>query len=236
MLKERKTDNFSMRIYLETIESVVGRHGLKSILNYAHLQKYIDNFPPLNTNLEIPLEDLQYLCRSLLELFGKRGIRSLQKHIGRQIIIRSLEKRSIFVKGLFLLRFLIPESLRMKGALHEFVRIIRVKYPPVSTRKKDYIQLKEEKDFFVFIHYNNWESEDIISPSPVCHVTVGALEAFVEWVTGHVYEVKEIECRAMGHPADVFAISKSYTQPEKWVDFHSEQHHNVFILHDKTIR
>lgn len=210
MLKGRKTDNFSMRIYLETIESIVGPHGLKSILNYAHLQKYIDNFPPLDNNLEVSLEDLQYLCRSLLELFGKRGIRSLQLQVGREIIKKSLETRSFFVKKLFLFRFLIPESLRMKGALHKLVHTIRVRYPPEPATKKTYITLQEEKDFFLIIHKNNWESEDIASPSPVCHVTVGALETFVEWVCGHVYPVKEIECRAMGHPADVFQISKSY--------------------------
>jgi predicted hydrocarbon binding protein len=224
-----------MRIYLETIESIVGHHGLKSILNYAHLQKYIDNFPPLNTKLEIPLRDLQYLCRSLLELFGKRGIRSLQKQVGKQIIKRSLEKRSRLVKGLFLLRYLIPESLRMKGALHKLVHTIKAKYPPVSTSTKDYIQIKEEKDFFVIIHYNNWESEDIMSPSPVCHVTVGAFEAFVEWVTGHVYEVREIECRAMGDPTDVFIISKAYTEPGNRV-FQYEQMHKVYNFHDKIIR
>jgi hypothetical protein len=33
MPDERKTDNFSMKVFLETIENIVGVNGLKSVLN-----------------------------------------------------------------------------------------------------------------------------------------------------------------------------------------------------------
>ncbi|MGC1120351.1 MAG: 4-vinyl reductase [Candidatus Methanofastidiosia archaeon] len=213
MLKGRKTDNSSMRVYLETIESIVGHHGLKSVLNYAHLEKYIDNFPPPNNQIDIPLEDLQNLCRSLLELFGKKGIRSLQLRVGREIIRRSLEKRSCIVKLLLLLRLLPSEHSQVKRALNGLMRAVEKSYPC----KRDILQgaqleLREDEDYFFIIYRGNWESEDVLSSLPVCHVTVGAIGAFLEWATGHVYEVKEIECKAMGHPADVFRISKMHEE------------------------
>lgn len=54
MIEGRKIDNFTMRIYLETIQSIVGPNGLKSILNYDHLEQYIDNIPPDNDKVEVP--------------------------------------------------------------------------------------------------------------------------------------------------------------------------------------
>ena len=213
MLKGRKTDNFSMRIYLDTIESIVGHHGLRSVLNYAHLEKYIDNFPPLNNHVEIPLEDLQNLCRSLLELFGKKGIRSLQLRVGRLIIDRSLKKLPIPIKIAVLVRFLYPKHAKMKIALEKLMESFERRYPvedDISQGPR--LSLKEEEDCFIISVRENWESDDIMSVSPVCHITVGAIGAFVKWATKHAHEVKEIECRAMGHPADVFKISKSYTE------------------------
>ncbi|MBU7018950.1 MAG: hypothetical protein HXS44_15685 [Theionarchaea archaeon] len=209
MLKERKTDNFSMRIYLETIQSIVGAHGLKSVLNYAHLEKYIDNFPPLDGSLEIPLGDLQDLYRSLLELFGQKGIRSLQMQVGEQIIRKSLETHPWFIRLLVPLRFLAPERSRLKIGLKFLIWNVNRRYPPSYDSQESRLELKEE-DCFVIIFRDNWESEDVLSQSPVCHATVGSVKMFAEWTTGHFYDVKEVECRAMGHPADVFEISKSY--------------------------
>lgn len=129
MLEGRKTDNFSMRVFLETIENIVGSHGLKSVLNYAHLEKYIENFPPSNYRVEIPLEDLQNLCRSLLELFGRKGIRSLQLRVGRQIIGRSLKKHPLLLKMILPIRFLVPEPRRTWIGLHKLIKAVEKSYP-----------------------------------------------------------------------------------------------------------
>ena len=212
MLKGRKTDNFSMRVYLETIQDIVGTHGLKSVLNYAHLETYIDNFPPSNSNVEIPLEDLQHLCRSLLELFGQRGIRSLQMQVGQQIILKSLEKQPWIMKVILPVRFLIPERRRLRFGLKKLIEAVERKYPPSDELQGPELNLEEGKDGFVIIYGNNWESEDVLSQSPVCHSTVGSIKGFAEWTTGHAYDVREVECRAIGHPADVFEISKAHEE------------------------
>jgi hypothetical protein len=212
MLKGRKTDNFSMRVYLETIQSIVGTHGLKSVLNYAHLETYIDNFPPLNNRLEIPLEDLQHLFHSLLELFGQRGIRSLQMQVGQQIIIKSLEKQSWIIKLMLPVRFLVPERRRLRIGLKKLIEAVEKRYPPSDDLQGPQLKLEEGKDGFVIIYGNNWESEDVLSQSPVCHSTAGSIKGFAEWTTGHAYNVREVECRALGNPADVFEISKAYEE------------------------
>ena len=215
MLKGRKTNNFSMRVYLETIQSIVGTHGLKSVLNYANLERYSENFPPFNYRTEIPLEDLQNLCRSLLELFGQRGIRSLQMLVGQEIIFKSLESYPLIIKLILSVRLLVPERKRLWIGLKVLIRAVKKMYPSSDDSQGPRLELKEEGENFVIIYRDNWESEDVFSQSPVCHSTVGSLKAFVEWTTRHSYDVRETECRAMGHPADVFIISKSHQKGER---------------------
>ncbi len=69
-------------------------------------------------------------------------------------------------------------------------------------------ELREEEDCFLLIEKDWMESEGITSETPVCTVTVCMLQALIEWITGYEYEIEEIQCRAMGHSADVFRISK----------------------------
>ena len=207
MDEERRTENFVMRIYLETVQSIVGVNGLRSILNYGHLEKYIDSFPPNNDNLEIPLEELRALFLSLYELFGGKGVRGLQLRVGRENARIGIEGRSSLAKPLKMAARLVPETKRMRLLLEKFVE----QSNQIYTWKLDKlpVELQEEQDYFLITHKDRFESEGIASEMPVCNVLVGNLQYAIEWITGHEHEVEEIECRAMGCPTDVFRISKA---------------------------
>jgi predicted hydrocarbon binding protein len=69
-------------------------------------------------------------------------------------------------------------------------------------------ELREGEDCFFLIEKDWVESEGKSSEMPVCVLTVGMIQQVLEWITGKEYAVEEIECRAMGYPADVFKISK----------------------------
>ena len=201
-----------MRIYLETIQHIVGYNGLKSVLNHAHLGKYIDNFPPDNDEMEVPLEDLKIMCHSLLEIFGPRGARSLQLLIGQENVRRGLQKRPHIAKALRIACRLVPETKKMRFALEKLIETSRQRYTSKIYEPHERIELREEEDYFIIIEREGWESEDVISQTPVCDINVGIIGALMEWATGHPHEVKEVECRAMGHPCDVFRITKSHTE------------------------
>lgn len=204
MSEGKKTDNFTMKAFLETIQNIVGPNGLKSILNYAHLKKYIDNFPPDNEELEIPLKDLQGLYYSLIELFGSKGARSLQLRVGRGNVQRGFDRRPKTMKAIQLAARLLPETKKIRLVLERLIEYDKKAY----AQAEDLIELQEEGDYFLIIHRDRFESEGVISQTPVCGDFVGTIEALVEWITGHPHKVEEIECRAMGHPADVFKIAK----------------------------
>lgn len=203
----RKTENFVMRIYLETIQNIVGVNGLKSILNYSHLEKYNESFPPNNAELAIPLEELRALFYSLYELFGSKGVRGLQLRVGRENARIGIEGRSAIAKPLKAAARLVPEEKKMRLLLKKTVEQSKEIY--TWNLDKPPVELLEEDDCFLIIHRDRFESEEIISNTPVCNVFVGNLQYAIEWITGHPHEVEEIECRAIGDPADVFRISKA---------------------------
>jgi predicted hydrocarbon binding protein len=207
MTDQMNIANGVMRASLEGIQDIVGENGLKSILNYSHLGKYIDSFPPNNEELEIPLEDLHTLYLSLKELFGSRGASSIQLRVGRENARRALENRPAMAKSIKVATRLIPEKKKMNLVLQKFAEDVQKNIP--SKSDTPYVDVKEEDDCFLLINKTNFESEDITSETSVCNVSVGMLQYIMEWVTGHPHHVEEIECRAMGHPADVFRITKA---------------------------
>jgi predicted hydrocarbon binding protein len=208
MSEDRKTDNFTMRITLETLETIIGNNGLKSILNHSGLYLYIDNFPPDDDMLEIPLDDIHSLHSSLRELFGNNGVRSLQLQIGQEICRIGLEKRTGIVRALRLGAKLLPESQKMRMTLEKYMEQAETRQPPSNGTSR--FMLHEYDDFFELTDRDYHMSRGITSEWPVCNDIVGTLFYLMKWVTGHSHEVEEIKCRAMGHPADVFRIYKHY--------------------------
>lgn len=207
MSEKRKTDNLTMRIWLETIENIVGSNGLKSILNYAGLQKYIDSYPPENNEQDIPVEDTKTLYLSLFELFGEKGARGLQIRAGREFIRIAREKLPEVVNALEDKIRPLPELEKMRVGLEIFKESFEQHY--TSTLDVPRIEIQEEDDYFLLIERDNPVSHASTSEKPMCFTYVGMLQYQMEVLTGHLHTVKEIECKAMGHPADVFKISKA---------------------------
>ncbi|MBU7043526.1 MAG: hypothetical protein HXS47_08020 [Theionarchaea archaeon] len=206
MLKERKTDNFSMRITLETLETILGRNGLRSVLNHSHLPFYIDNYPPDNDELEIPLSHIHSLHSSLTELFGRKGVRSLQLHIGQEICRIGIERRSSIVRALKIGTKILSESQRMRMALEKYMEQAEKRQPTPNGTPR--FQLHEEADYFELIDTDYHMGKGVQSEWPVCNDIVGTLSYLLTWVSGHSHEIKEVRCQAMGDPADVFRIYK----------------------------
>ncbi|MBU6997959.1 MAG: hypothetical protein HXS41_11970 [Theionarchaea archaeon] len=206
MSERNQVDNTLMRVYLDTIQNILGSQGLNSVLNYGGLEKYINNLPPDNDELEIPREDLRKLHQSLIDLFGEKGARGILLRIGRGMTFTFLEKRPAVVKSMKLAIKLLPEVRQMRLSLERFAEESDRRIP--SLKGIPHIELREEKDYFLFIDEDSYTSEGIVSENPSCHVYVGNLETSLEWITGHAHKVEEIQCKARGDPADVFRIWK----------------------------
>ena len=203
----KKIDNATMRIFLHVIQDVVGFCGLKSILNYTNLQKYIKNFPPDNNELEISVEELQSLHSSLYELFGQKGAHILQFRAGREFMRFTFGKCSDIMESVRVAARPLPEREKIYIMLEFFAKQAahKFRYPPDISL----IEILEDDSTFLYIDKVWFESDSILSDTPVCNFFAGMLHYGVEWMTGHRYRVKEVACKAMGDHANVFEVSKT---------------------------
>jgi predicted hydrocarbon binding protein len=200
--KDMKCGNIEMRIWLETVQNVIGHNGLNAVLNHGNLNQYIDNFPPADYEMQIAAEEISDLFSSLYEVFGQKGSYSLLLRIGRERARIGIEKYNKgMMKALLVAARLVPETTKMRLSLERLVGEQNQVFP-------DSMDLHETDQFFVLTYRENFESEKITSESPVCGATLGSLQYGMEWITGHPHKVEEVECRAMGQPADVFRIWK----------------------------
>ncbi len=206
-MAEKRTENFHMRLWMETLQNIVGPNGLNAILNHAHLQKYTNSPPPGNDEKEIPLEDVKNLRLSLIDLFGSRGAWGLQLRVGREISRVFIERRSGVTKALQVAAKLLPETKKIRITLERYIE--QAGKMTSSSSDTPRFELQEEEDYFLLIDRDRYESEGITSETPVCGIIVGTFQAMMEWITDHPHKVEEIECRATGHTADVFRIWKT---------------------------
>ncbi|KYK34242.1 MAG: hypothetical protein AYK19_12485 [Theionarchaea archaeon DG-70-1] len=95
---------------------------------------------------------------------------------------------------------LIPEAKRLPIVLKSYVEECVPQF-----------ELQEEDGYFLLISRDCPLSQGITSKTPTCGEIASALEYCVEWITGQKHEVKEIECKATGHPADVFMVEEAAT-------------------------
>lgn len=209
-MTERKIDNFTMRMWLETIGNTLGSNGLKSVLNYSNIGKYIDNFPPNDEVLHIPVDDVRSLFNTIREMFGKKGAHALQIRVGREAVRIGQDKYNpAITKALQLSARILPEHKRMRLILEKYARDHEKRFH--SNNDGTCVEVQETDTYFLFMDRRWVESEGVTSGEPVCGIAVGILQYLMEWITGHAHHVEEIECRAMGHQADVFKISKAST-------------------------
>jgi predicted hydrocarbon binding protein len=201
MVEEKKVANLSMKLWLEAIQAVIGINELESVLSYAHLEKYIGNFPPGDHEMRIPLEDLRNLLLSLYEVAGGRDTHDLQLHIGRERARISVRTQPELAGIVHTAACSVPERKRMRMALEKIKDETERMY-------KTHIELREEDSSFLCINRSNFESEEVISTIPVCGAFAGILQYTIEQVTENLYHVEEVECRALGHRADVFKIKR----------------------------
>ena len=201
MVEGKKVANLSMKLWLEAIQAVIGIKELESVLSYAHLEKYINNFPPDDHEMQTPLEDLRTLLLSLYEVEGGRHTHDLQLHVGRERARMSVRAQPELAGIIHTAICSVPEHKRMRMALEKIKEETERMY-------KTHIELREEESCILCINRSNFESEEVISTIPVCGAFVGILQYVIEQVTENPYQVEEVECRALGHPADVFKITR----------------------------
>jgi len=202
MTHDMSVPNSLLYVILITLEDLMGKNGLVSILNLSGMSKYKDNYPPNNDEQGSMASDISRLISGVIDLVGKDGAKALLRKAGQQGFKLALEE-SPELLNLF--------GLELKKMASDRERIAAVlgamTFETNSMFEEGHQSIVEVEDGFE-VHINNCEWCLTLEgfTYPICFAETGLEEAMIEWATGKRYPVEEIACRAAGAEKCVFHI------------------------------
>lgn len=192
-MEDRYISNMTFRVVLLGIAEIIGQNGLKTILNYANLRKYVDELPPNDHEINRCLASEVALADSgVAEIFGKNGGAAILFQVGRMQAKWGLEENPDTVKaarGIF--------AGKSEDEIAQTALTLAAGVVAAETQCKAWVEA-DGADYLYHIDENT-HSFGITSDTPVCHVTSGFVTGIVQWATGqHDWIGKEEHCMAQG--------------------------------------
>ena len=87
---ERYYPNRIGRLFLLSLEDVMGRNGVSALLNMAGLRERVNNYPSNDLRREYSFAELSRTCQALETMYGQRGARGMELRAGRVAFSLSL--------------------------------------------------------------------------------------------------------------------------------------------------
>jgi predicted hydrocarbon binding protein len=204
MPDDRMMPNDALRILFLAIEEVMGPDGMKAALRGGKLDRYIDNYPPKNLNLEVKFSEYGAVEQAVEDFYGPRGARAMLLRVGRTTFNYGIKEQSavLGLAGQALKLMPLPTTAKMKLLLDQMISAVNktVNQPAV---------LEENADSFIWVVSHCMCLYRPRHSSPACFVTLGALTEATKWLTDKQFPVQEIACMNMGADACRFRISKT---------------------------
>jgi predicted hydrocarbon binding protein len=178
-------------------EEILGRNGVNAVFNYAHIARYIGNYPPNTLDLDSPASDFTRFLSGMVEVLGEKGARSVMMQAG----LRGFEIMNRDMPGLFNI-----EGLELQGGSPDkrFDEYVRIESMMVEAGKQIFGEGLHK-------HYTNEEGwcfeispcywcMGLKSTEPICYGEVGFELGLARWVIGKDARVTETHCIARGDP------------------------------------
>ncbi len=196
------TNNYG-RIALLSYEDVLGKSGLNALLHLASLSNLIDNYPPANMERGFDFADYTAILVALEEIYGPRGGRGLALRAGRATFKDILDNYGAMAGVTDLAFKVLPLQLKLRIGLNSAAKTF-------SEASDQTTSVQEVDNTIIWtIHRcpSCWTRQG--SDKPVCYVTIGFLQAALNWVSsGREFRINESKCCAMGDAACEFVIQK----------------------------
>jgi predicted hydrocarbon binding protein len=194
--------NKMMRIFLDALEDVMGKHGLNAVLNQAGLAEYQTKRPAENLERQVDFAHIAHLCGALEDMYGARGGRGLAARAGRALFSQGLKNFGALA-GVGDLAFrVLPLNAKLKLGLPAVASIFSNFSDQLST-------VQEYDDHYLYIIKKCsmcWERH---TDKPCCHVATGILQEALRWVSdGHEFRIMQTRCHACGDEFCEYVIYK----------------------------
>lgn len=187
-MTEKTVANVVIRVTLDATEDVMGKNGMKALMNYAGMSHLIDNMPDYSPEKGFTDDELKAIDQSFLKILGLSGTMALYRVIGK-------------AAGRYPIELGIFDFLKDLPADEKLLKVIE--QIPIFTGRGEVFK---EGDTIV---YNNPQCafcEGQESKRPVCSFVSGLMDEFIRWSGKEGMRAVETQCKAMGHDACRYEI------------------------------
>lgn len=189
-------------------EEVVGKQGLAVVLRDAGLGRFIDYYPSndMKATCNLTCGDYTNLFTSLYSFYGRAG-KSILIRIGRLSARHSInEQGALFNLAAITALRLMPASIQIKVGLENMQSGLRKIWHNLDEEVS--LGIEDRGDKVAYVAETCVMCAGKQADGMICVAFVGALQEAALWLTGKEYDVREVECRALGARACVWEISK----------------------------
>lgn len=204
-LERRFYPNKIGRLYLLSLEDVMGRTGVNALLNMAGMKHLVNTYPPNDLKREFPFRDLSTISEATETMFGARGARGMELRAGRFAFSLGLKEFGPLLGMADLALKLMPMTMKMKIVLNATAQTFD-RFSDQPTHVED------RKGQFIYMIDKCPVCWGRTTTKPSCYLAQGIIEEALTWVTGgHNFKVEQITARSMGDPSCSLAIDKEPT-------------------------
>jgi bacteriochlorophyll 4-vinyl reductase len=200
--EEWRFTNALMRQAVLAIGEVMGERGLKIVLRQAGLNRYADELPPNDLEQGVATTEYAALNQAVEEFYGRAG-KGMLRRIGRATFRYGIEEQATLMGLAGTALKLMPQRTRIKFILTQLAKSL------MDVNDETEIEVQETPEGFVLADYTCGVCCCRPAERPICHLYVGSISEAIKWATERDYEVREIECRAMGAEACRFLVDES---------------------------
>jgi len=179
-MEEKTVANGVIRLFLDSVESILGTNGVKALLNYTKMTYLWENKPDYSFEKNYTDGEYGALIRNLYQILGTGGAKAVFRQLGKAIAERTI------TLGIFDSVKELPPVERLKGAVDIYIL--------ASGRGT----ISIEGDLLTFDNAPCATCHGITSTEPVCTIINGFLDSLAAWSGFQGVRSREVLCKAMG--------------------------------------
>ncbi|MBN1572810.1 MAG: hypothetical protein JW984_06390 [Deltaproteobacteria bacterium] len=179
-MTEKSVANVVIRVTLDATEDVMGKNGMKALMNYAGMSHLFENMPDYSPEKGFTDDDLKAIDQSFLKILGISGTMALYRVIGR-------------AAGRYPLELGIFDGFQSLPTDEKLLKVIE-QIPIFTGRGTVFV----EGDTIVYDNPLCAFCEGQESTKPICSFVSGLMDEFIAWSGKKDWRAVETRCKAMG--------------------------------------
>lgn len=202
-MEDRPISNMTFRVMLLGIGDIVGENGLKTLLRRTSLEKYRNNLPPSNENLEdCMVSEATRLDCAIEDIYGQKGAVSILRQVGNMQAMWGIEENKAVADAL-------RQQFDGKGDIERVTDILNITASIISAQMDTDAWVETENGVLYFRDRAGTHCLNRKSEHPVCYVTEGFLAGLARWAAPDArWRATEESCMAAGGDCCSFAVMR----------------------------